>query len=54
MPILRARKEGVKGTEVYLNGRLIGVHTEPDKLVSTIREMRRRGDRLIMKLMLPG
>ncbi|MCG2879834.1 MAG: DNA-directed RNA polymerase subunit B [Vulcanisaeta sp.] len=43
IPILTARKNGVKGTEVYLNGRLIGIHTDPDRLVMTIREMRRRG-----------
>ncbi|BDR91746.1 DNA-directed RNA polymerase subunit B [Vulcanisaeta souniana] len=43
VPILKARKEGTKGSEVYLNGRLIGIHGEPDKLVSIIREMRRRG-----------
>ena len=43
IPILKARKEGIKGTEVYLNGRLIGIHTDPEKLVQTIREMRRRG-----------
>jgi DNA-directed RNA polymerase subunit B len=43
VPILTARKEGIKGTEVYLNGRLVGIHTEPDKLVTTIRDLRRRG-----------
>ncbi|WP_069807074.1 DNA-directed RNA polymerase subunit B [Vulcanisaeta thermophila] len=43
VPIMKARREGVKGSEVYLNGRLIGIHPEPEKLVSTVRMLRRRG-----------
>ncbi len=42
-PVLEARKSGIKGAEVYLNGRLIGIHEEPEKLVNTIRQMRRKG-----------
>lgn len=43
VPIFKARKEGIRGTEVLLNGRLVGVHGEPDKLVKTIRQLRRSG-----------
>ncbi len=43
IPVLKARKEGIKGAEVYLNSRLIGIHPEPDKLVETIRKLRRSG-----------
>ncbi len=42
-PVLEARRAGVKGAEVYLNGRLVGVHTQPENLVKTIKELRRRG-----------
>ncbi len=42
-PILDARRAGIRGAEVYLNGRLIGIHEDPDKLVETLRQMRRRG-----------
>ncbi len=42
-PVLEARKAGIRGAEVYLNGRLVGIHEEPEKLVSTLRQMRRRG-----------
>ncbi len=42
--IEEARMKGIKGAKVFLNGRLIGVHPEPERLVSTIRAMRRRGE----------
>ncbi len=32
------------GAKVFLNGRPIGYHADPEKLVSRIREMRRRGE----------
>ncbi|MCC6019805.1 MAG: DNA-directed RNA polymerase subunit B [Thermoproteaceae archaeon] len=43
VPILRAREKGVRGAEVYLNGRLIGIHTNPEELVNTVRSLRRQG-----------
>ncbi len=43
IPILEARRRGVKGAEVYLNNRLIGIHEEPEKLVNNVRQLRRRG-----------
>jgi len=38
-----ARMKGIKGTKVFLNGTLIGVHLKPEKLVKEIRRLRRRG-----------
>jgi DNA-directed RNA polymerase subunit B len=32
VPVLKAREEGVGGAEVYLNGRLIGIHPSPEEL----------------------
>mgnify|MGYP003872136063 CR=1 FL=1 len=43
IPIEDARNEGIKGAKVYLNGRLIGVHTNPEELVTKIRSLRRQG-----------
>jgi len=42
-PIDSARKRGVAGTKVILNGRLIGIHQKPELLVSEIRKLKRRG-----------
>ena len=42
-PVLEARRAGLRGAEVHLNGRLIGIHEAPEKLVSTIRSLRRSG-----------
>jgi len=42
-PILEARREGVRGAEVYLNGRLIGIVKDPERLVASVRQMRRYG-----------
>ncbi len=33
----------MKGTSVYVNGKLVGFHPEPEKLVKAIREKRRQG-----------
>lgn len=41
--IRRARAEGIKGSKVFLNGRLIGVHPDGEELVRTIRQLRRQG-----------
>ncbi|RLF24264.1 MAG: DNA-directed RNA polymerase subunit B [Thermoprotei archaeon] len=43
IPIDVARSEGIKGAKIFLNGRLIGIHQEPEKLVNEIRRMRRQG-----------
>ncbi|RLE54622.1 MAG: DNA-directed RNA polymerase subunit B [Thermoprotei archaeon] len=43
VPIIEARKKGIRGTKVYLNGRLIGIHLEPEKLVTEFRKLRRSG-----------
>ena len=43
-PVLEARKAGIKGAEVYLNHRLIGIHKNPEELVKIIKELRRRGE----------
>jgi len=32
------------GAKVFLNGRPVGYHAEPEKLVETLRQMRRRGE----------
>lgn len=42
IPIWEARDKGIKGTKVYLNGRLIGVHENGEKLVLIVRNMRRQ------------
>ncbi len=42
-PIEDARRHGIKGAKVFLNGRLIGVHQHPALLVAKIRKMRRAG-----------
>ncbi|HDI73322.1 MAG TPA: DNA-directed RNA polymerase subunit B [Candidatus Altiarchaeales archaeon] len=36
-------KDGAKGTDVYLNGRLIGKRTKPELLVKRLRDLRRMG-----------
>jgi len=41
--IRRARAEGIKGSKVFLNGRLIGIHPNGAELVETIRQLRRQG-----------
>ncbi|RLF19313.1 MAG: DNA-directed RNA polymerase subunit B [Thermoprotei archaeon] len=43
IPIDIARHKGIRGAKVILNGRLIGIHEEPEKLVSELRRMRRNG-----------
>jgi len=43
IPIDAARSENRTGTKVILNGRLIGIHEDPETLVKEIREMRRDG-----------
>lgn len=43
IPIYEARSTGIRGARVFLNGRLIGVHKEPETLVKTLRKMRREG-----------
>jgi len=43
VPVLEARRGGLEGAEVYLNGRLVGVHQNPEELVKTLRKMRRQG-----------
>jgi len=42
--IERARKSMVKGAKVFLNGRLLGIHPDPEAFCSEIRRMRREGD----------
>lgn len=42
--IMTARRNGIKGSEVLLNGRLIGIHEDPKQLVTRLREMRRRNE----------
>ncbi len=42
VPILEARRGGISGAEVYLNGRLIGVHAKPEELVTRVRTLRRQ------------
>ncbi|MEM0100613.1 MAG: DNA-directed RNA polymerase subunit B [Candidatus Methanomethyliaceae archaeon] len=41
-PIEFAREKGIIGAKVILNGRLIGIHQNPEFLVSEIRKLRRR------------
>ncbi|MFN7106382.1 MAG: DNA-directed RNA polymerase subunit B, partial [Pyrobaculum sp.] len=43
VPILKAREEEVGGAEVYLNGRLVGIHPQPGELVKNVRNLRRQG-----------
>ena len=43
IPIFEARERGIRGTKVFLNGRLIGVHRSGEDLVATLRRMRREG-----------
>ncbi len=40
---LKDVRKGESGTGVYLNGDLIGLHDEPGKFVSKIRDLRRKG-----------
>ena len=42
-PIESARKKGLAGTKVILNGRLIGLHQKPALLVTEMRKLKRRG-----------
>jgi len=42
-PLERARKERIKGAKVFLNGRLIGIHIDPEALCLEVRRMRRDG-----------
>ncbi len=42
--VLEARRKGIKGAKVMLNGRLVGIATNPQELVARIREARRRGE----------
>jgi DNA-directed RNA polymerase subunit B len=44
-PIEKIRgKRGAKGADVFLNGRLVGIHSAPQVLVKTIRQKRRAGE----------
>ena len=43
IPLERALKEDIDGVKVFLNGRVIGVHKDPERLVSEIRRRRRAG-----------
>jgi DNA-directed RNA polymerase subunit B len=44
-PIERLKgKRGAKGADVFLNGRLVGIHSAPQVLVKTIRQKRRAGE----------
>ncbi|MFX0100638.1 MAG: DNA-directed RNA polymerase subunit B [Candidatus Hodarchaeota archaeon] len=44
IPIQKVREEKLKGTNVFLNGRLIGIHTEPQDFIEKIRDERRKGN----------
>lgn len=44
IPVNVARRQGVQGAKIILNGRLIGFHEEPGFLVSEIKGKRRRGE----------
>ncbi len=44
-PIERLKgRRGTKGADVFLNGRLVGIHPAPQVLVKTIRQKRRTGE----------
>ena len=43
VPIREARRKGIRGAKVFLNGRLLGIHRDPESLVATLRRMRREG-----------
>ena len=43
IPISEARSNNIKGAKVLLNGRLIGIHRNPEALVKLIRKLRREG-----------
>jgi DNA-directed RNA polymerase subunit B len=44
-PIERLKgKRGTKGADVFLNGRLVGIHAAPQALVKAIRQKRRAGE----------
>ncbi|MHA1698426.1 MAG: DNA-directed RNA polymerase subunit B, partial [Promethearchaeota archaeon] len=43
IPIQKVREEKLKGTNVFLNGRLIGIHTDAESFVQEVRRERRRG-----------
>ncbi len=44
VPIQKVRDEKLKGTNVFLNGRLIGIHREPTDFVNHVRDERRKGN----------
>ncbi|MHA1847212.1 MAG: DNA-directed RNA polymerase subunit B [Promethearchaeota archaeon] len=43
IPIQKVRDEKLKGTNIFLNGRLIGIHEDADDFVRKVREERRKG-----------
>jgi len=43
VPIREARAKGIRGTKVFINMKLIGVHEDGDTLVKALRELRRQG-----------
>src|SRR5271157_3478146 len=44
VPIQKVREEKLKGTNVFSNGRLIGIHRDPTGFVTHVREERRKGN----------
>lgn len=44
IPVQKVREEKLKGTNVFLNGRLIGIQREPLEFVRRIRDERRKGN----------
>lgn len=43
IPVEEARANPIKASKVYLNGRLVGVHKTPEKLIADVRHRRARG-----------